>query len=666
MLCYELAFNLPLNKTFTYYLSKSFSAIGIGQIVLVEFKNKKNLACVVSKTIEPNISIDKIKPILEVFDFSISHDILQLIFFLHRYYQYPLGQTIFTVLPHYTIKNIKTPLSIKKKSIILNNESVLSVALNNQQAKTLCGIQSHIKANIRKPIILYGITGSGKTEIYIELIKTIIKEHKQVLVLLPEINLTPQMLQRFYSQLLGVKICVLNSSISNQERLYLYQEIKSSNIDVIIGTRLAIFCDFANLGLIIIDEEHDLSFKQNEGLRYHARDVAVYRAKQYNIPIILGSATPSLESLYNYKLKKYELVKLEVKALSIAPMPSIKLIDMNQQPPNTLFSDYAIKSIQQRLDKNELVLIYINRRGYAPIVSCYDCGYIFCCKNCSNNMVFHHITKQLKCHKCSYIIDIPSRCITCGSDYLKIVGDGTQKIEVELGNLFSSARVVRVDQDSIGKKNDWLDIYNKINNNEVDIIVGTQMLVKGHDFHNLTLVVGLNLDSGLYSSDFRASEIMFSQLMQISGRVGRGNKVGEVILHTRYPTHELFQFILKQDYSGFVKLLMRMRYQLHLPPYTYYALISANDYSMTKALSFLSNLYLKIKDEQIKNKLIILKPIEAIISKLKNKHRANMLIISNDRVILINLLSKLYHFMYNTKRTSSLSFSIDVDPYDLR
>jgi primosomal protein N' (replication factor Y) len=226
--------------------------------------------------------------------------------------------------------------------------------------------------------------------------------------------------------------------------------------------------------------------------------------------------------------------------------------------------------------------------------------------------------------------------------------------------------VLRVDQDSIVKKNDWINIYNKIKNNEVDIIVGTQMLVKGHDFHNLTLVVGLNLDSGLYSTDFRSSEIMFSQLIQISGRVGRGNKVGEVILHTRYPTHELFQFILKQDYSGFVKLLMHMRYQLHLPPYTYYALISANDHSMTKALSFLNNLYLKIKDEQIKNKLIILKPIEAIISKLKNKHRANMLIISADRLILINLLSKLYHLMYNTKRTSSLSFSIDVDPYDLR
>jgi primosomal protein N' (replication factor Y) len=666
---YDLALYVPLNSNFTYYINDII--LVNGQKVLVEFKNKKQIAYVV-KNVDINtiqINLDKIKPIIEVYDFIISKDIFQLCLFITNYYKYPLGLTIFTVLPNlqnknYKLKNIRN--KNKLVTVTAQKSEYKSIVYTSEQLIVLDKISQLFQLNIFKPIILYGVTGSGKTEIYVKLIRKIVLQQKQVLVLLPEINLTPQLLKRFYDKLINTRICLLNSNISDQQRFYLYQEIREGRVDVIIGTRLSIFTDFAKLGLIIVDEEHDLSFKQNDSLRYHARDVAVYRAKYHNIPIILGSATPSLETLYNYKLKKYELVKLQNRAVEGSILPRIKIIDLTNVKLNKCFSETVIEAISMRLYKNELVLIYINRRGYAPIISCYDCGYVFCCKNCSSNLVFHNINQILKCHKCSYFINIPSQCKKCGGTYLKVIGDGTQRIEADVNELFPTARVLRIDQDVITKKDDWLNIYNKINNNEVDIIIGTQMLVKGHDFHNLTLVVGLNLDSGLYSSDFRATEIMFTQLIQVSGRAGRGKKPGEVMLQTRYPSHEIFKYIVQNDYSSFVNWIMKDRRKLYLPPFTYYALISANDYSMKNVMAFLTEIYNELNVHNNDSSISILNPVESIISKLKNRNRANILVIASNKINLINFLASAMNLLYNIKKSKSLIFSIDVDPYDMR
>lgn len=669
MLYYDVVLDVPLNSNFTYCIDNVI--LITGQKVLVEFRNKKQIAYIVKELDVDAIqfSLNKIKPIIEVYNFIISKDIFQLCLFLANYYKYPLGSTIFTVLPKSENK-ICQPKIIRNKqkliSITNKENNYKAITYNLEQLSILKKISQLLKSNTLKPAILYGVTGSGKTEIYIELIKNIVLQQKQALVLLPEINLTPQILARFSNKLINVKLCLLNSTISDNQRYYLYREIKAGKVDVVIGTRLAVFTDFANLGLIIVDEEHDASFKQNDTLRYHARDVAVYRANYYNIPIILGSATPSLESLYNYKLKKYDLLKLESRAIIGSILPTIKIVDLNNTKLNRCFSEVIIDAISSRLDRKELVLIYINRRGYAPIISCYDCGYVFCCKNCNSNLVFHSINKTLKCHKCSYFIYIPSYCKECNSTYLKIIGEGTQRIEIDIGEIFPTARVLRIDQDIVSKKDDWLKIYNKINNNEVDIIVGTQMLVKGHDFHNLTLVVGLNLDSGLYSSDFRATEIMFSQLIQVSGRAGRGKKMGEVILQTRYPDHELFQYVVNNDYSSFVNWIMKDRKKLYLPPFTHYALISANDYNMKNVMIFLNEVYHAIKNYAIDNDISILNPVEAIVSKLKNRNRANILVISSNRAKLINFLAIVMNLLYNIKKNNSLLFSIDVDPYDMR
>lgn len=664
----SVVLDVPLNTAFSYTTDIT---IEIGSRVLVSFRNKKSIGFVIENNVNSTdvaIDISKLKPVLQVFPEKLGAEILDLIKFAAKYYAYPLGQTLFSAIP----TNFKKPVlsSLSKRVSAPKHEINLPgkkkpLELTTEQNQIITAIQS--KLNSYHPAILYGITGSGKTEVYLELIAAVITKAQQALVLVPEINLTPQLLARFKRRFRDVSIHTLTSNATVNARVKGYTEAESGVANIIIGTRLAVFTPFKNLGIIIVDEEHDNSFKQNDSLRYNARDLAVYRAKFNNIPIVLGSATPSLETLYNYKLERYTLYKLTNRAVSSSSLPIVNLIDLNTNAIIDGLSQPVIDAIEKRLERHELSLVFINRRGYAPIVSCYDCGFVMACNNCSTKMVFHKAKSHnyLKCHHCGTMQQKIDVCPKCHSQHLYAVGQGSQKIEETLLSKFPKARICRIDQDTTSTKKAWAELYNKIHNNEVDILVGTQMLAKGHDFHNITLVVGLNLDTSLYSYDFRASELLFTQLVQVSGRAGRGNLAGEVLLQTNYPTHPLFQFLIQHDFGGFANYTLKERKLLNLPPYSYYVLLKASGSDLSQTLNYLNQIVINAK-ENIKIKGVEQYPVvPAIIQRLKNRERVQSLIFANDRDKLHKYLNKLMQILDKNKPKSDISWHLDIDPIEI-
>lgn len=534
--------------------------------------------------------------------------------------------------------------------------------LNDEQQNVVDKV-SH-KLSHYFPSVLYGVTGSGKTEVYLELIKKTVSLGQQVLVMVPEISLTPQLLKRFKDRLATLNMVILTSSVSERERMIGYQASAEGFSQVIIGTRSAIFTPFANLGLIIVDEEHDGSFKQADGLRYNARDLAVYRAKCANIPIVLGSATPSLETLHHVQTKQYSLFKLTKRAVLGANLPQVKVVDLRYSKSKAGLSDMVVAAIKERLSKQELSLIFINRRGYSPSVACYECGWVSTCKNCSSNMVYHYKQHVLKCHYCGLVNQVPKQCPKCKSKVLHTVGQGTQKVEQELVKLFPEAKVARIDYDTTTIKDSWHEIYQKVNDNQIDILVGTQMLAKGHDFHRLTLAVGMELDNGLYSHDFRATEHLFAQLLQVAGRSGRGDRPGEVLLQTSHPEHKLYKYLIKHDFGGFANHLLKKRSQLSLPPYTYYIIFRASSSDIKRTADYLKHIYatmLVYKTEAVQ----VYPPVSCVMQRLKGQERGQILLYSNNRKELHHLVAIVTNYATTKKVHHDITWSIDVDPLEL-
>lgn len=657
----SVALDVPLYQTFSYTYH---IPLAHGQRVLVEFHHKKVIGFVWHEDKPDIAAVQKLKPILEAYPEIIPIDVCALIKFCAGYYHYPPGGVIFNAMPK--VLKLAKPINLRTSKNNLAQLSKPAAAYDKVLNEEQQAIYAEICNNLDHfhPAIIYGITGSGKTELYLRLIDAVLKKARQVLVLVPEINLTPQMLERFNSKFFDRNIIVLTSHATAKTRYLGYCAAGNGTADIIIGTRLSVFTPFAKLGLIIVDEEHDQSFKQNDNLRYHARDLAIWRANQNNIPVILGSATPSLESLFNYKLGRYHLYRLNNRAVINATLPRIELVDLNFYPTSNGLTDIVIDAIALRLRHKELSMVFINRRGYSPILSCYECGWVSQCKQCSTAMVYHKVNASLKCHHCAYTISVPESCPTCHSRYLQALGDGTQKVEAQIESLFPQAKIFRIDQDAINTKGAWQELYNKINNHEVDILVGTQMLAKGHDFHNLTLVVGLNIDSGLYSYDFRSGELLFTQLTQVSGRSGRGEKNGQVLLQTRYPKHELYNYLAAHNFSGFVNYLLLQRKNLQLPPYTHYAIFRAQGKNIDRVIEYLQSVVKLMQKISIKE-VIIYPAVPSVIQRLKNKERAQILIQSPDRKILHSFFDKLIPLLARMKPKYSITFSIDVDPYEI-
>ncbi|OTG78294.1 primosomal protein N' [Acinetobacter terrae] len=536
----------------------------------------------------------------------------------------------------------------------------MPLTANEDQKKA---VQQVLKAQKKyQAFLLDGLTGSGKTEVYLQIMQEVLKQGKQVLVLVPEIGLTPQTISRFQSRFHG-NIVLLHSGLNDSKRLQAWQAAQTGKASIILGTRSAIYTPLPNLGLIILDEEHDLSFKQQEGFRYHARDVAMYRAHLESCPIILGSATPSIESYALADSGKMTRLELNQRA-GIALMPKIHLIDLKIAQKQNGISQSLIDEIQKRLDKKEQVLVFLNRRGYAPVLICESCAWQAKCPHCDANFTVHRQPYQhLHCHHCGSIHRLPEQCPQCKHTELKPIGMGTGKVEENLQALFPNFDVIRVDRDSTSRVGSWQKIYDKIQKSEPIILLGTQMLAKGHHFPYVTLVAILDIDSGLLSVDFRATERTAQLIVQVAGRAGRGERKGEVYLQTLRPDHPLLNTLIQEDYRHFAKQTLKERQAALLPPFRYAALIRCESKSQEQNQEFLQQHAQALR--QISENLIdIWGPIPAPMERKAGRYQAHMVLLSQDRARLHFYIRAWWQNMLHQK-PSTMKLTLDIDPQEL-
>ena len=510
-----------------------------------------------------------------------------------------------------------------------------------------------------QPFLLYGITGSGKTEVYFDVMAKVLAQGRQVLFLLPEINLTPQLLKRVENRFADVPTAVLHSQMAAGRRTQDYLRAMLGQAKLVIGTRLAVFTPMDDVGLIVVDEEHDSSFKQDNELRYHARDLAVWRAKQSGCPIILGSATPSLESWHKAQSGAYRLLQLTERAHASAQLPQVEILNVGRLKLDNGFSPQAWQLLKQNFEAGGMSLVYLNRRGFAPALFCGDCGHTFGCPNCSAKMVLHQRARQLRCHHCDHREPIPFKCPDCGNQDLTAVGHGTQRVEETLRAFLPKAAVVRVDRDSTAHKNDWADLYRRIADNEIDILVGTQMLAKGHDFARLNLVIVLNADGSLYSADFRAPERLFAELMQVSGRAGRADKPGKVLIQTQLPEHPVFAAVKAQDYAVFAENELNERQMFAMPPFGFQTAVRADAPRVADAMEFL-NAAKETLTPLLPESVSQFGAAPMLMVRLAERERAQIFLESTSRQDLHRAVS-LWVQVLQQNRDGKIRWSVDVD-----
>ena len=510
-----------------------------------------------------------------------------------------------------------------------------------------------------QPFLLYGITGSGKTEVYFDARAKVLAQGRQVLFLLPEINLTPQLLKRVEDRFADVPTAVLHSQMAAGKRTQDYLRAMLGQAKLVIGTRLAVFTPMDDVGLIVVDEEHDGSFKQDNELRYHARDLAVWRAKQSGCPVVLGSATPSLESWHKAQSGAYRLLQLTERAHTPAQLPQVDILNVGRLKLDNGFSPQALQLLKQNFEAGGMSLVYLNRRGFAPALFCGDCGHTFGCPNCSAKMVLHQRARQLRCHHCDHREPIPFKCPDCGNQDLTAVGHGTQRVEETLRAFLPKAAVVRVDRDSTAHKNDCADLYRRIADNEIDILVGTQMLAKGHDFARLNLVIVLNADGSLYSADFRAPERLFAELMQVSGRAGRADKPGKVLIQTQLPEHPVFAAVKAQDYAVFAENELNERQMFAMPPFGFQTAVRADAPRVADAMEFL-NAAKETIAPLLPESVSQFGAAPMLMVRLAERERAQVFLESTSRQDLHRAVS-LWVQVLQQNRDGKIRWSVDVD-----
>lgn len=575
-------------------------------------------------------------------------------------------------------KAVNTLIELELVIAISAAESTNRHNIDTPELPTLNQAQAHAVGQVLatpthfKAWLLHGITGSGKTEVYMQIMQKILAyqsdniEKAQVLVLVPEINLTPQLESRFQKRFPKQTLVSLHSHLSESERLHHWQLAQSGKADIVIGTRLSVFTPLPNLKMIIIDEEHDSSYKQQDSLRYHARDIAMTRAKRLNIPVLLGSATPSLESWFNVSQEKYSLLSLNARAVSAAQLPAIDCIDTSKLNLQKGFSPQLLQALKARIERGEQSLLFINRRGYSPVLLCSACQWIAPCTRCSSRLVVHLGQQRLRCHHCGHEQRLPTTCPDCGEADLHPTGHGTQRLEETLQQFLPTARIARVDRDSISKKGALIKILNAVHANEIDILIGTQMLAKGHDFPNLTLVGVIDTDSALHSPDFRASERLFAQLMQVAGRAGRADKKGQVLIQTQFPFHALFNALRKQDYVAYADEQLDERELMQFPPHVFTALLRAEATDFSPVQHLLRYAYTIAKDliDETELAVTMYEPVRPQMERVKGMERAHILLFAQDRKPLQTVLRHIRYNLYDHKLASKVRWSIDVDPIE--
>ena len=658
----NVAVNYPLYQTFDYLVPSKLGKATVGGRVLVPFGKKTVIGVVVKreKRLESKETNYILKPIKNIIDqYSvIDSEMMKVCLWASDYYEYPLGQVIFATLP----SQVKRGIAIKDIKIFEDqckktSSDEMVVNLNDEQNSIFKKILRNIESFSTS--LIYGVTGSGKTEIYVKLAKEIIKKDKQVLIIVPEINLTPQTISRFKIYI-DKNIQSYHSGHTLKRKMTTWLDVQNKKVDIIIGTRSSIFLPFKSLGLIIIDEEHDTSLKQQEMFRYHARDLSIIRAKNLNIPIIIGSATPSFESLYNAQLDKYKKYNL-TKRYYKTDLPRVTLVDLNKDLPDGGISKLLKNEIMMNLDKKKQTLLYIGRRGFSQALTCLECRWISKCKICESFMAYHKNQKILKCHHCGNYQSLTVNPGKCGKCNLVPVGFGTQRIEDKIKEVFPRARVARIDSDAISNLSKLRNFIEKTKNNEVDILIGTQMIVKGHDFPNVSLVGIINIDSGLFNLDFRGLERTAQLITQVAGRSGRKNERGNVIIQTRSPEHPLLNILLSQGYESFALKYLSDRMRTNLPPYTHLSLVRMSSNKKITGFSFLD----KIKHSHSAQKnIFFLGPAEAPISKKNNMYVHQLIIGSKNRLGLRKITREIRQYII-LKKPYNIKWSIDVDPIDL-
>ncbi|KYD23696.1 primosomal protein N' [Geobacillus sp. B4113_201601] len=537
------------------------------------------------------------------------------------------------------------------------------LALTPAQAQALVKITASVRAGEHRTFLLYGVTGSGKTEVYMQAIEEVLRQGKEAIVLVPEISLTPQMVERFKSRF-GPKVAVLHSGLSVGEKYDEWRKIHRKEVQLVVGARSAVFAPFENLGMIIIDEEHETSYKQEEMPRYHARDVAIYRARRHGCPVVLGSATPSLETFARAAKGVYELLELPERVADRA-LPDVHVVDMREELRSgnrSMFSRRLLDELRLRLDRGEQAVLFLNRRGYSTFVMCRSCGYVVRCPHCDISLTYHRAGERMKCHYCGHEEPLVPRCPSCGGEHLRFFGTGTQKVEEELAKLLPKARVIRMDVDTTGRKGAHEELLSRFAAKEADILLGTQMIAKGLDFPDVTLVGVLAADTMLHLPDFRAAEKTFQLLTQVSGRAGRHELPGQVVIQTYTPDHYSIQLAARHDYRSFYRREMALRKAHGYPPYYYLTLITAAHQEAPAAAKAAEKIagYLR---KQLSNEAIILGPVASPLARLHDRYRYQCMIKYKREPNLSAALKAVIDRYQTDAAHGGVTITVDMNPY---
>ena len=720
----RVALPIPFADTLSYLVPDHLcdKPIDIGMRVVVPFINKQLVAVIVS--LSPGDYTKNLKHIIELLDKDIFLPLKNIEFMkkVHLYYLQPFGEVIFSGIPKWfknknnpelpkeiwwqvkeniSDKEIETLLKSEKQKNIFNylrdygplqSRSMTHVdSSSSSQCQSLfkkgllvqselCFVDAHPPADPDftlttdqqkafdainnssgfNTFLLDGITGSGKTEVYIRLVKQFVTNKQQALVLVPEIGLTPQLFHEFAKRIHG-RVAVLHSGLTDAARARAWQKAKSGEIDVIVATRSGIFTPFANLAIIIVDEEHDLSFKQQDGFRYSARDLAVMRAQFENLPVILGSATPSLETFNNAQNGKYHWLKLRERT-NKQNLPAIKILDVRKHKMLKGLSKAVLGQIDQELQQGNQALVFLNRRGWSPKITCQDCGWVAECDHCDTYLTYHKYMDRLRCHHCERIYGIPEFCPQCGSQKIETMGVGTEKLHKGLAENLPNAEIIRVDRDTVKTSNQWQKTVDEIKTGKPCVLVGTQMLSKGHDFPNLTLVVIVNVDNSFYSLDFRATEHLSQLMIQVSGRAGRKHKKGQVIIQTQCPQNEFFELLLGKNYQEYATHELKLRQQVGFPPASFMSIIRARCKDEKKLESFLETVNNNIPQDP---NVSVLGPIPAPIYKKMGQYQMQLIFNANNRKSLHQSLKNALTMIRKDKIDNGIIWNLDIDPVNL-
>ena len=653
---YQIAIPLPIKGTFTY---KSKVFLRNGSRTQVSFRNKKVMGIVIKQI--KKIPEYKVKEIVETFQENLAFESneFECLIWASKYYHHPIGDVFSTFMPKLlkdNKKSLETPSSLDK------NKHTYEINLENKPSKLTK--QQHSAINNLKTAdfninLINGVTGSGKTEIYLDLTEKKIKEGKSILILVPEINLTPQ-LYKIFSDRFDGSVGLYHSKQTPLQRFNVWKGAKSGEIRIVIGTRSAIMNPLKNLGLIIIDEEHDQSFKQTEGFKFSARELGIKRAQKIDIPIIFGSATPSLSLLKLVSQNKANEVKLTKRVDGQDP-PKLVIMDINNQELNSGISNESFNAIETTLSKGKQVLVFINRRGFAPLLECLACGWNAECNSCESSLVYHKVRDRLVCHRCESAYGKPVYCPNCGSDKLELFGLGTEQVEEHLAENFPGVEIIRIDHDSTRKKGAIDNIYKKLEDGAPSILVGTQMLTKGHDFNNVSLTLVLNADNGLISPEINALEKVSQLLIQVSGRAGRKDKDAKVIIQTRYPNDKTLNQLKQGSYSAFSEKMLLEHENLNLPPYSCASILRATSPTQNNNLNFLN----KVKNLLVNKKNITsIGPLPSFVAKSKGSYKHSLYIQTNSRVYLNKVLNHLDQEIEKINEAKKVKWSFDIDPVE--